>query len=206
MTHTLHRIADISSAKSEFLIIGMATKGVNFDGSKERLVRILEICEANGAVNLGDTQQGSIFSLGSKRTLFKRMVDGAIAGALFNNKGNLSKALQKIKEEDLGMSIVVTGDIHEIKRVCKQIEAAPHTIALSLGIKGRRDKLPSEDYLKIMTMCGHGLVPEGMIRTGVDEIQKQKTTVEKEVVKMAECCVCGCFNPESAKTILARMI
>jgi len=202
MTHTLHRKTDIRDAKTEFLLIGMATKGINDKGSRGKLVKILEICKAHGAINLGDTQQSNMYFLGSSEELYKRMVDGAIAGALFDNKTNLLQALEEINEEDTGMSIVVTGDIHEIKGICDQIGISPHTIALSLGIKGRTERLPSEDYLQLMTMCGHGMVTEHMVRTAIEKIRKGKTTVDKEVLQMTKCCVCGCFNPKRAKTVL----
>jgi hypothetical protein len=205
MTHTLHRKAGSADAKKEFLLIGMATKGVNYDGSREKLVRILEICKENGAVNLGDTQQSNIYFLGSPEELYKRMVDGAIAGALFDNKASLVNALRKIKEEDTGMSVVVTGDIEEIRGVGDRIGVSPHTIALSLGIMGRTERLPSEGTLELMTMCGHGMVTERMIEAALGEIREGKTTAEKAVLQMTKCCVCGCFNPTRAKTIIERL-
>jgi hypothetical protein len=206
MTHTLHRKADTRAAKSEFLLISMAAKGINVQGSREKLVKILEICQAHGAVNLGDTQQNNIYFLGSPEELYKRMVDGAIAGALFDSKKNLLKALEKIKGEDTGMSIVVTGDTEEIKSICERIGVSSHTIALSLGIKGHTERLPSEDYLQMMTMCGHGMVTEHMIKAAADKIREGKTTVEKAVLQMTKCCVCGCFNPTRAKALLEEFI
>jgi hypothetical protein len=140
--------------------------------------------------------------LGSPEKLYKRMVDGAIAGALFDSKPSLVNALRKIKEEDTGMSIVVTGDIEEIKEVCDTIDVFPHTVALSLGIRGRTERLPSEGTLQLMTMCGHGMVAERMVERARGEIREGKTTVENAVLQMTKCCVCGCFNPTRAKKLL----
>ena len=157
-------------------------------------------------MNFGDTQEGNIFSLILKRTLIRRMGDGAIVGALFDHMENFQMALKKVKEEDLGVSLQLTGDIEEMTEICKKSGMFPQRVTRSLGIKGRKEKLPSEDTLKIMTLCGHGLVPEAMVRAAVEGIRKQNTTVEKEVTKMAKCCLCGCFNPAHAKMVLESMI
>ena len=205
MTHTLHRKADAGDAKKEFLLIAMPAKGVNHKGSQSKLVKILELCEAAGAVNLGDTQQSNIYFLGSAQELYKRMLDGAIAGALFDNKANVEKALKEIKAQDTGMSIVVTGDIEEINDICNTIGLSPHTVAKSLGIMGQTERLPTGDRLQLMTMCGHGMVTERMIKGALAEIQDGKTTVEDAVLKMTKCCVCGCFNPTGARGRLERL-
>ncbi len=206
MTHTLHRATCHGAGNQEFLLTGMASRGGVLKGTKEKLVKLVEICEAHGAVNFGDTQEGNIFSLILKRTLLKRMGDGAIVGALFDHRENFQVALQKIKEEDLGVSLQLTGDIEEMMGICKRIGMTPRRITRSLGITGQREKLPSEDTLSLITLCGHGFVPEGMVRGAVEGIRKQTTTLEKEVTKMAKCCLCGCFNPAQARRVLESMI
>jgi hypothetical protein len=197
---------DPDDAKKEFLLIGMAVKDVNHSGSKEKLVRILEICEEAGAVNLGDTQQSNIHALGTPKELYRRMVDGAIAGALFDNSSSLVAALEKIKQEDTGMSVVVTGDVEEIRKICKDMGLSPHTVALSLGIMGKTDTLPPETHMQLLTMCGHGMVTERMVENAMEQVQNGKTTVDEAVLRMTKCCLCGCFNPTRAKTVLMKVI
>ena len=206
MTHTLHRAAPHGPGNQEFLLTGMASSGDALKGTKERLVKLIEICEAHGAVNFGDTQEGNIFSLILKRTLFRRMGDGAVVGALFDRMDSFQTALEKIKEEALGVALQLTGDIGELMEVCKRVGMTPQRITRSLGIKGRKEKLPSEDTLNIVGLCGHGFVPEAMVRGAVEGIRKQTTTLEKEVTKMAKCCLCGCFNPAQARRVLESMI
>jgi hypothetical protein len=206
MTHTLHRATHHEPGNQELLLTGMASSGGVLKGTKDKLVKLLEICEAHGAVNFGDTQEGNIFSLILKRTLIRRMGDGAIVGVSFDQMENFQMALKKIKEEDLGVSLQLTGDIDEVTEICKRIGMMPQRITRSLGVIGRREKLPSEDTLNIMTLCGHGFVPEAMVRAAVEGIRKQNTTVEKEVIKMAKCCLCGCFNPGHAKMVLESMV
>lgn len=206
MTHTLHRRIASGDSRNEFLLIGMAVKDVNHKDSKPKLVRILKICEEAGAVNLGDTQQSNIHFLGAPEELYRRMLDGAIAGALFDNKASLVKALEKIKQEDTGMSIVVSGDIEEIKKICSNMGLAPHTVALSIGIMGRTDKLPTEAHMELLTMCGHGMVTERMVDSAMEQMRGGKTSVDEAVLRMTKCCVCGCFNPTRAKTVLMRVM
>jgi hypothetical protein len=46
------------------------------------------------------------------------------------------------------MSIVVSWDTEKMEDICSGLHIAPYTIALSPGIKGRKDKLPSRDFMR----------------------------------------------------------
>ena len=81
----------------------------------------------------------------------------------------------------------------------------PHTASYSLGVFGLKEKLPPEQTLQITTMCGHSLVPGGLVRKLAEDVRKGKTTPEKAAEKLAKNCLCGVFNPKRAARLL-RMI
>ncbi len=46
----------------------------------------------------------------------------------------------------------------------KELDLAPHTINLSLGVHGKTELLPPSDILEQTTMCGHALVATALTR------------------------------------------
>lgn len=206
MTHTLHRTGTPADQAADFTLMAMATKGVNHQGSREKLVGILRICLQHHPINIGDTQQGDMYLLGSPEAVFDRMVDGAIAHAHFDSKQNLIDALKEIREADLGMSVIVTGLFDEVKECCAQAKLTPHTQALSLGIWGRTERLPERRYLDLHTMCGHAMVPLALIDSLVARVRQGKLTVEEAAIEMTKPCVCGIFNPTRAALLLRQFV
>jgi hypothetical protein len=206
MTHTLHRTGTPIDQAADYTVMAMATKDANLKGSREKLVGILRICLKHNPINIGDTQQGDMYLLGSAEEVFKRMVDGAIAHAHFDNKQNLINALKEIREADLGMSVIVTGLFDEVKDCCAQAKLTPHTAALSLGVWGKTELLPDKKKLDIHTMCGHAMVPVALLDSVIAKVKQQKLTVEEAAVELTKPCVCGVFNPTRAAELLRRLL
>ncbi len=206
MTHTLHRTGTPADQAADYTVMAMATKDANHTGSREKLVGILRICMKHNPINIGDTQQGDMYLLGSAEKVFKRMVDGAIAHAHFDSKQNLIEALREIREADLGMSVIVTGLFDEVKDCCARAGLTPHTQALSLGIWGKTERLPDRKYLDIHTMCGHAMVPLVLIDSVIERVKDKKLTVEEAAVELTKPCVCGVFNPTRAAELLRRFL
>jgi hypothetical protein len=206
MTHTLHRTGTPVDQAADYTVMAMATKDANHKGSREKLVGILRICLKHNPINVGDTQQGDMYLLGSAEEVFKRMVDGAIAHAHFDNKDNLINALKEIREADLGMSVIVTGLFDEVKDCCAQAKLTPHTAAISLGIMGKTPKLPDRKYLDIHTMCGHAMVPFTLIDSAIAKIKTKQWSVEQAAIELTKPCVCGVFNPTRAAELLRRFL
>jgi len=206
MTHTLHRTGTPADQAADYTLMAMATKDVNHKGSREKLVGILRICLRHSPINIGDTQQGDMYLLGSAEEVFKRMVDGAIAHAHFDNKQNLINALREIRQADLGMSVIVTGLFDEVKDCCARAGLTAHTQALSLGIWGKAERLPDRNRLDIHTMCGHAMVPLALIDSVITRIKAQKLTLEQAAIELTKPCVCGVFNPTRAAELLRRLL
>lgn len=204
MTHTLHRTGTTTDQEGDYTLMAMATKDMNHKGSREKLVQILRICLRHNPINIGDTQQGDMYLLGSAEEVLKRMVDGAIAHAHFDSKENVIAALKDVREANLGMSVIVTGLLDEVKDCCAKAGLTPHTQAISLGVWGKTNRLPDREYMDIHTMCGHGMVTLGMIDHAVDKVKKKKWTLQQAAVELTKPCVCGVFNPTRAQDLLRR--
>ncbi|MDF2523767.1 MAG: hypothetical protein K0R31_1408 [Clostridiales bacterium] len=205
MSHTLHRTGTDESLRNDFVLLAMPTKGVNNIGSKEKLVKILDICMENGAINAGDTQQGNIYSIGLD-ALRVRIKDGGVLNCVFDNEENVIASLKKIKELDLGMSVVVTGLFEHTKKCCNEAGLPTHTVAKSLGVWGKTELLPDAKVQSILTMCGHGLITAQLAFELVDKVKSGKMTLKDAGIELAKPCVCGAFNPVRGSQLLEKLI
>ena len=192
MTHSLHRIGTESDLKEDYVILAMVARGFNDTNpeAREKLIKIGEILEQHNPTNL-------IIKPAWK-------VSTVIQGA-FENKKDVKDLLKVLKKEDLGVSIVVSGLISEIIPVLNDIDLKPHTIHLSLGIFGKKDKLPSEEILELTMMCGHHCISPQSVENYVNLIKRGKISIEKAAEKLAKPCVCGIFNPNRAKMLLKKL-
>jgi hypothetical protein len=55
-------------------------------------------------------------------------------------------------------------------------------------------------------MCGHGLVSGRLVKKMVEDIKKNKITVEKAAIELAKPCLCGIFNPDRAAKLLKKLV
>lgn len=195
MTHSLHRKGNISNLKNDFVIIAMLAANINdknvFPDAKERHLRIGEIFKNNNPSNMLKEAGWSVSS---------------IIQACFSNKEDVMNILKILKEEDLGISIVVSGLISEIREICKEVGLKMHTINLSLGEFGNKSLLPSEKTLEITTMCGHHCVSSQSVEYYVEQIKKNKITIEKAAEKLTAPCICGIFNTDRAIQVLKELV
>jgi hypothetical protein len=129
-----------------------------------------------------------------------------VVTAAFDNDVTVKRVLQTLKQEDLGLCLVVSGLITEIQRICREVELKPHTVHLSLGVFGKKDLLPSEEVLEVTTMCGHHCVSPQSVEYYVDQIKKGKITVEDAAQDLAKPCVCGIVNPTRVRQVLEKLV
>jgi len=101
--------------------------------------------------------------------------------------------------------VVAGGLIEEVFAMCREIGINPHTILYSFGVWGKTELLPSEDHMKITTLCGHHMVSPAMIDHYVEKIKKGKISPEAAAKKLAGPCVCGIFNTDRTVEVLKRM-
>jgi hypothetical protein len=130
----------------------------------------------------------------------------SVVQGCFSDINDVKNILRTIKKEDLGISVVVTGLISEIQKVCQEIGLKMHTVNLSLGEFGKKSLLPSEKTLEITNMCGHHCVSSQSITHYVEQIKEGKISVEKAAEKLTAPCVCGIFNTKRSIQVLNELV
>ncbi|BCV23564.1 hypothetical protein [Gelria sp. Kuro-4] len=205
MTHTLHRSGDPAGLAHDYVIFAIAAQGVNSQGAAPKFKRFADIALKYNPVNFGDMKSGNMYTVG-KDEILGNFRENSIVHAVFTDKDTVLKCLKEVKEADIGLSIVVSGLVHEVGEACRAAGTAAHTVEHSLGIHGAREKLPAPAVLDISTMCGHGMVAFSLVEHLVDEVKAGRTTVEKAARELAKQCVCGVFNPVRAAEIIQRLV
>lgn len=155
MTHSLHRVGAPEQLQDDFVILITPAIGVNVEGSGEKLRRILDIVLEEGVANIGDVEHGSSMSSLDPATLRTHLRDGKRIRACISDPASLTRILARLKREDAGLSVTVSGLVDPVVRAAREVGLTPHSVNLSLGVRGRTERLPSRRVLEITTMCGH---------------------------------------------------
>ncbi|HPI98855.1 MAG TPA: hypothetical protein PLV56_08925 [Synergistales bacterium] len=208
MTHTLHRMADTychDSKTKDIVVLSMASGGHNREGANIKLTGIFRILNKYHPVNLADDNRGGVLTGLKPEEIIEQATDKAYMGAVFTDYATLRDVLSDIKKEDLGMSVVVSGEFNSIFPILKEIGLKPHTVSISLGVFGKKELIESDEILAITSMCGHGMVTPELVRELITQIRSGQTTAEEASLKMAEGCTCGIFNPGIAAEILKKI-
>ncbi len=201
MTHTLHRQGEYLDR--DFVVLAMSAKGLNELGSADKLRVFLRLAEQFHPVNLGDMKSGSRFEYALEEIL-ARVEDTSIVHAAFDGLPSVEAFVAELARADLGLSVVVTGDTEDVRQMClRRLHRAPHTTEHSLGIWGRKDRLPPADRLAITSMCGHSLVSPRLVEKLLSEVRSGLKTPEAAAAELARPCVCGIFNTSRASALLA---
>ncbi len=205
MTHTLHREGSVESLKKDFIVFVMPAQGYNVKGSKEKIQRFLNLARQFNPVNIGENRATGSLLQYSYDEIVDGVKDGCITLVVFDNAPAMYAFLKALKEEDLGLSVVVSGLLEETKKACCEAGLKPHTVNLSLGIHGKTELLPPKDVLEVETMCGHGMITAKLVTDLVEKIKKGITTPEKASELMCKLCICGAFNPTRSAELLREM-
>ena len=204
MTHTLHRRGDNESLSEDYVMLIMPARGVNFDGSEEKMKQIWEIIShyEGELSNFGNASNGN-----SHRTTMEvlKKATSMIAHAVFKDRETLKSCLRELKERDFGISVVISGLYEDVEKLCAEVGLSPHTVEHSLGIHGNIERLPDENVLEITTMCGHAMVSPNLITHLLTEIDEGKIAYEEAAKELSRMCDCGIFNPYRAEKLLREM-
>lgn len=205
MTHTLHRFGDESSLKEDFVVLVMPSKDINHQGSGPKLRRFLEMALEAGAIKIGDARKGNEHYQGGIDKVLENVEDRAVVHAVFNDYDKLATLLKALKEEGLGMSVVVSGLFEMTEQCINEVGLEKHTINQSLGRWGRTDNLPEQEILELNTMCGHGMVTLKLIKEVIADVKRDKCTPEEGAERLFKPCMCGVFNPYRAANLLRAL-
>ncbi len=117
-------------------------------------------------------------------------LDTSTIQAVFIDKEAILKAVKELKEGNLGISITVTGIVEK---------------DYSVGICFKNSKLPEEEILEIITMCGHGMVSQHLARQALLDMKRGLFSPQQAAVFLATPCICGVFNPIRAQRLLEEL-
>jgi hypothetical protein len=221
MTNTLHRFGDSESFRDDYVIFAIAAKTATNDESLPKLKRFLQIAVEFKPVNLGDARNGGALRPSRnmhptshwKRDLtpdFDAVIEGmdrpTTCAAVFDNRVAAENFVQRIKQEDLGLSINISTSIDGAEQCCHSASLPRHSVGYSLGFEGKTEKLPSAQVMMLSTMCGHGMVSHSLAKKMIDWVKEGRRTPEQAVTYMTRFCSCGVFNPSRAKRLLQDVL
>ncbi|MDN5322173.1 MAG: hypothetical protein PWQ67_627 [Clostridia bacterium] len=205
MTHSLHRSGPIESQKKDFNWFMYQTKGVNDFNIKPKALEFIAVAEAVGSENWGDVKSGPKTQY-SIEEIKERITDKSRIRGVFTKREQVVEFLKRIMEKDLGLSVVITGVLSEVLPACEEAGVTPHSINYSLGVWGRKDKLPDETTLSITTMCGHHMIPPKYVQHMIEQVKKGRLTADEAAIKLANFCYCGIFNQVRCANIITETI
>ncbi len=204
MSHSLHRHGTREQLQNDYTFYARTSRWVNREGCGPKLRTILRILLEEGKpVNFGSSHAGKSYAAGLNADEYAATLDKAYGvAACFSDKRAVRSLLAQLKEADTGISIVVSGLIDEIVATAREVGLKPHTAFLSLGVHGKRARLPEDRVLEMTTMCGHGQVATRLTRSVMERVQTGKMTPEAGAHLLAQPCPCGIFNTERCAEML----
>jgi hypothetical protein len=206
MTHTLHRRGSDESLKNDYVLLVTAASGINHVGSLEKLRKVLEVIWEIGPANVGSQHLGTVLQGYSLEEIKAALNEVPRIRCAFSSKKKMREIIRRLQELDLGISITVEGPTADIIEMSNEMGIKPHSVNLSLDIWGKKDALPPEDVLEFVTMCGHGLISQYLVKKAIEEVKSGKKTPEKAAIQIGIPCVCGIYNPDRAIELLKKYV
>lgn len=206
MTHSLHRRGTDESLKNDYVVLVTAASGVNHVGSKEGMYKILDVVFEIGPDNIGSNETGTVLSGVTLEEIRAGFTKVPRVRCNYASREKVFGAIKKIKELDTGMSVTISGPTGEILDMCKELGIKPHSVNFSLDIWGKMEKLPAEEVLELLTMCGHGLISRYLVEEIMEKVKEGKMTPQKAAEKIGHPCVCGIYNPVRAEKLLTKIV
>ena len=206
MSHSLHRRGSMESLRHDYLLLVTAASGINSANSKEKLRRVLDLVWEIGPINTGSNEVGTILSGVSVEEIKAGFTEVPRVRCVFDSEEKMREIIGRLIEMDLGISVTVSGPRAEVEKMCRDFGIKPHSANFSLDIWGRREKLPPEEILEFLTMCGHGMISKALVVDTIERVKAGKMTPEEGAVRMGSPCVCGFFNPTRAIMALEKYV
>lgn len=206
MSHSLHRRGSMESLRHDYLLLVTAASGINSANSKEKLRRVLDLVWEIGPINTGSNEVGTILSGVSVEEIKAGFTEVPRVRCVFDSEEKMREIVGRLIEMDLGISVTVSGPRAEVEKMCRDFGIKPHSANFSLDIWGRREKLPPEEILEFITMCGHGMISKALVVDTIERVKAGKMTPEEGAVRMGSPCVCGFFNPTRAIMALEKYV
>ena len=205
MSHTLHRFGPEETFQNDFPFISQPAMKINHVGAAPKMRRVIEIALDHEPVNWGSLTTKQNLTIGFDREdLLNKTEDNSPAMGCFDDREKVVAVLKQLKEEDLGMSVVITGLRDKVEDICREAGLTPHSADLSLGIFGATELLPEDETLCFTTMCGHAMLSAGLVRQIRKAVKDGRMTPEEGAKVLAKPCYCGVFNQTRSARLLEQ--
>ncbi len=207
MTHSLHREGPLDLLNREYILFIYPARGFNYDGSGPKVRRLAELLYTHEPANmLVSTLRRNLYSGVKPEEWYQSVKDGAKIYCVFSDREKLKRALIRIKEMDEGISVMVSGVIDRVREVAEEVGLSPHTMNISLGFHGNKERVPPADLRQFTTMCGHGMVSPRLVRDVIRRIKTEKLDFWNGSILLAGPCTCGIFNPYRSAEMLSHLV
>lgn len=206
MSHSLHRRGNPEDLRHDYILLVTAASGINNEGSKEKLLKVLDLVWEIGPINTGSNETGTILSGVSVEEIKAGFTKVPRVRCCFDNEEKMQEILRRLLEMDLGISVTVSGPRETVEKMCRELGIQPHSVNFSLDIWGKKEKLPPEEIMEFVTMCGHGLISKMLVIDTIERVKNGTTTPEQGAIRMGSPCVCGLFNPTRAIKSLQKYV
>ena len=201
MTHSLHRQGTRESLSRDFCVMCLPELGYNHLNSNQMASRFLDIVLRYNPANYGVITCGNMYTH-DLETIRKGLDQSPAIFCVLTSEEALEGALRELKEQDLGLSVVVAALYDLVAGGCGKVGLDPHTVNHSLGVWGKTEKLPPGEVLEITTMCGHAQVSSFLVESLMESVKNGKISAREAALQMARPCVCGFFNPQRAERLM----
>lgn len=206
MTHTLHRTGSVESLKGDFPVLIRPSIGINDKGAAAKVQRAMRIVFEVGPDNLGACEVGQTLARGmDPEAVIPQLQDTAGVRFVLSSRDKLKELLFRLKEEDLGLSVTVSGIIEDVFDLCREVGLKPHSVNLSLGVHGNTEELASEQVREFTSMCGHALVASSLVEQVMSDVKAGRRDPREAAVTVALPCACGIFNLDRAERMLRAL-
>lgn len=202
MTNTLHRKGDEEALKTDFVVFAIP-KG-DIPDVLAKMIEFTQICLKYKPVNISKVQDMAFRRIDSRR-IDEEMKGKVGLEAAFDNISAVAAVIEELGKADLGVSVNVSGLLHEVDECCKSAGLKRHSAEQSLGVFGKKELLPPWPLVEMNSLCGHGLVSFNLIKKVIEEVKIERMTPEEGAYQLAKPCECGAFNPTRAAQILAEL-
>jgi len=218
MTNTLHRFGAPETFHDDFVVFGMAARGINDQGAHEKLREFLHLALKHNPVNVGNANKGGMYHASENLSplvhwhrsssvnpddVVKSIDESTtLVEVVFDQRQNLEAFLVDLKKADLGISINISSLADEAHNCCKRTGLTRHSIGYSLGFHGNLNLLPDQRVLELSTMCGHGMVSHDLAKKMIELVKEGRREPKEAAACLARFCTCGVFNPARAERIL----
>ncbi|MBW2559524.1 MAG: hypothetical protein JRE40_01580 [Deltaproteobacteria bacterium] len=201
MTHTLNRRGLSEERPGEEMVVLCMVHRTEKTAKAEAMKKMVQTVLRHNPHNI----IGAPLGLSENDIIGMASVAGVVT-AVFNDREEVTRLIEEVKSQGLGISVVLSGLFKDTKTVCEHCALKEHTFNISLGIFGKTDRLPNEDTLAITTQCGHGLISPFLVENIVKKIKKGDMTSEEGAELLIKPCVCGIGNSQRISRILNKIV